>query len=180
MPHHRGLQHPLISVSTANSSNMSQAKISNTIITTHRLVLPLTGLKPGMDGLPETIWQELIAFQDWHKWMPSVGAVTRVDSGAFGRGSTFQVARKRSVNIWSISCWDPPRRLEIITECRGRQLAYGFSLVADNTSAELAIELDVECIPRIFPRPMMPLLRWHQRRYGQKLLNGFIRSLLNE
>lgn len=150
--------------------------MTDTIFTTYKIKLPLTELKPGMDAIAEMIWRELTAFQDWHKWMPATKEVTRVDEGVIGRGSTLRVTAHNTVKIWSISCWDPPRRIEFIVGSSNRNLAYGFSLVTDRENKELVIVLDVECSPRGLQRLMIPLFSWLQKRQSQKLLNCFVES----
>lgn len=130
-----------------------------------------------MEGIAEMIWQELTAFQDWHKWMPGIEKVTRIDEGEIGRGSTLQVTTHNNVNTWSISCWDPSRRIEFMVGPGKRNLAYGFSLIADSENKGLVVLLDIECAPRGFQRLATPLLSWLQNRRGQKLLNCFVESL---
>jgi hypothetical protein len=148
--------------------------MTDTIFTTHRVKIPLTQLNPAMAKLA---WEKLTAFQDWHQWMPAIVKVTADDGGDFGRGSTLRVHTHNSSRTWSISCWDPPKRLEFIIESGGRDLAYGFSIVADKENQELIIELDIECEPRGFRRLIARFLAWRQQRHGQNLLHCFTQSL---
>ena len=160
--------------------NIMTQDMTVTILTNHKRKLPVTTLKPGIDGIVRAIWQELTAFQDWPKWMPATKEVIRIDDGLLGRGSTLQVTGRSSIKIWSISLWDPPRRVEFIIGSTSRHhahLAYGFSLLPDNEHKELSIVLDVEYMPLGFRRLMIPLFRWMQYRKGEKLLNRFVKNL---
>lgn len=154
--------------------------MTDAIFTTHRIALPIAELKLGMDGIAEMIWQELTAFQDWHTWMPTIKEVRRVDEGVLSRGSKLHLTIRNSVKVWSVSCWDPPRRLEFVVESHNKDLAFGFSLIPDDENKQLIIVLDLECLPRGFWRLMTPLLNWRQRRRGQRLLNAFVESLQSQ
>lgn len=151
--------------------------MTDAICTSHRITLPLAELKQGMDGIAEMIWQELTAFQDWHAWMPAIKEVKRIDEGVLSRGSELQVYTHNSVKVWSVSCWDPPRRIEFIVRSQSKDLAFGFSLIPDDENKQLTVVLDLECLPRGLFRLISPLLSWQQRQYGQKLLNAFVESL---
>lgn len=134
-------------------------------------------LKPALGGITEMFWQELTAFQDWHKWMPGAREVIQLDEGAIARGSTLRVHAHNIERVWTVSRWDPPRRIEFIVDSAIRQRAYGFSLQADSKNSELVIVLDVERTLRGPQRLFAPLLSALQRRHCQKLLNGFVENL---
>ncbi len=67
------------------------------------------------------VWEQLVDFDRWTRWMPGARSVNRLDTGPIGRGSRIQVDRLFHSEIWEIIHWHCHQRVdfEIVTaHCR--------------------------------------------------------------
>jgi len=72
------------------------------------------------------IWEQLVDFTSWVRWMPGVRAVNRLDSGPIGRGSRLQIEHSFRSEIWEVIHWHCHHRLDfeaVNAHCRA-----GFSV----------------------------------------------------
>lgn len=119
------------------------------------------------------IWEQLVDFSLWARWMPGVRAVHRLDSGPVGRGSRLQIERRFSSEVWEITHWHCHHRLDfeiVNSRCRA-----GFSVRLtpgiDDDHAAFRLDSEFETAPN------QRLLAYFSQRRLQKSsidwLHGF-------
>lgn len=126
------------------------------------------------------IWEQLVDFRSWARWMPGVRAVHRLDSGPVGRGSRLQIERSFRTDIWEIIHWHCHHRLDF--EIASSHCRAGFSVrLAPGIDADhAAIRLDGEFESTTAQRLLAYFSQRRLEKSSIEWLNGFSDYFLSQ
>lgn len=120
-------------------------------------------------------WQLLTDFQSWNQWLPNIRRVARLDENSLGRGSAILLVSSclghTSSHTWTISYWDPTKRIDFIRQSQNWRGAYSIRL--EPAKAALALILNLEIELRGFRKLLKPLYLWNYRHQSTRLLSSF-------
>jgi len=69
---------------------------------------------------PEQVWAVLADVERWPEWTPMITRLQRVDSGAFGVGSTARIKQPRlPTAVWRVTEFDPGRSFSWVSRRPG-------------------------------------------------------------
>ncbi|MBT3529461.1 MAG: SRPBCC family protein [Gammaproteobacteria bacterium] len=123
--------------------------------------------------LIEQAWHALTEWEQWRNWLPEIVQLSHIDEGESGRGTRFRIYTPSSVQMWTISHWQPGHRLGFIVDGASQQSALGITFAENEADGSLDILLEAEYEFSGMRRLLAPvLLRWRAR-----YLQNFLRAL---
>jgi uncharacterized membrane protein len=104
---------------------------------------------------PERVFAVLCDVERWPEWTSTMSSVQRMDSGAFGVGSTARVHQPRlRPALWQVTRFEANRDFTWTTHAPGLTLTAGHSIEPDGTGCRVALSFELSG----FIAPLISLL----------------------
>lgn len=97
-----------------------------------------------IDAAPEKVFAVLCDVERWPEWTSTMLSVRRVESGAFGVGSTARVRQPRLLPaVWQVTQFEDKRNFTWTTRSPGLRMTAGHSVEPHGTGSRVTLSFEL-------------------------------------